>query len=290
MVTIEMRYPEATNLADYLTRAETVILPRKLSERAGPLALDSTGPLRVGVDLGTAYLMLAVLDEQGLPVAGEWQEAQVVRDGLVVDFAGATDLLAGMKQRLERRLGLELTHAASAYPPGVPAVEVRATAHVVEAAGLNCSGLIDEPSAANRVLALREGAVVDVGGGTTGIAIVQDGQVVYTADEPTGGLHFSLVIAGARNLSLEDAEQLKVRPEEQARLYPLVYPVMQKVASIIERHIRKWDVPSITLVGGCSAFRGMAQVVQEMTGRPVQVPNHPMFVTPLGIALHDGLE
>ncbi len=282
-----MRLPEATDLADYLTAAEAAILPRELSERAGPLELEPAIPLRVGVDLGTAYLVLVVLDGQGQSLAGEWQPAQVVRDGLVVDFAGATDLLAGMKQRLEGRLGLRLEHAASAYPPGVPSAEVRSTAHVIEAAGFACSGLIDEPSAANQVLSLKEGAIVDVGGGTTGIAIVRDGRVVYTADEPTGGLHFSLVIAGALDLTLEEAEKLKVQPGQQPRLYPLVYPVMEKVASIVGRHIRDWNVGSITLVGGCSAFRGMAQVVQEKTGLPTHVPVQPLFVTPLGIALTD---
>ena len=49
-----------------------------------------------------------------------------------------------------------------------------------------CTGLVDEPSAANAVLGLRDGVVVDVGGGTTGIAVVRDGEVVHTADEATG--------------------------------------------------------------------------------------------------------
>jgi ethanolamine utilization protein EutJ len=47
----------------------------------------------VGVDLGTAYTVLAVLDEEGTPIAGEYRFAQVVRDGLVVDFIGAVDIL-----------------------------------------------------------------------------------------------------------------------------------------------------------------------------------------------------
>ncbi len=167
-----------------------MILPRRLSENAEPAPLPPETKLRVGVDLGTAYLVLVVTDESGAPVAGEWQFAQVVRDGLVLDFIGAIDLLRSMKQRVEQRIGRELTHAASGYPPGVPMAEVRATAHVVEAAGMECSGLIDEPSAANNVLMLREGAIVDVGGGTTGIAVLDDNKVVYTADEPTGGTPF----------------------------------------------------------------------------------------------------
>ena len=282
--------PIRTDLADLLARADETILPREVSERAAPLELRSQARLRVGVDLGTAYLVLVVLDGNGHPLAGEWQFAEVVRDGLVVDFVGAADLLRGMKARLERRLGRELTSAASAYPPGVPQVEVRATSHVLEAAGFQCSGLVDEPSAANLVLRLQDGAIVDVGGGTTGIAVVRDGRVIYTADEPTGGTHFSLVVAGSQNLSFAEAEALKLRPEEQARLFPLLRPVMEKVGSIILRHIEGRNVPSITLVGGSSAFPGMAEVVAEYTDLPTWVPPNPLFVTPLGIALHDALQ
>ena len=141
--------------------------------------------MHVGVDLGTAYLVLVVLDQNHQPIIGEYQFAEVVRDGLVVDFIGAVDRLREMKQRVEHRLGRELTHAASGYPPGVPEAERRATANVVEAVGMHCTNLVDEPSAANALLKLQNGAIVDVGGGTTGISILQDGEVVYTADEAT---------------------------------------------------------------------------------------------------------
>jgi ethanolamine utilization protein EutJ len=281
------RSPVGGSLTEYLVQAESVILPRHLSEAATPLPAPVSGRLRVGVDLGTAYLVLAVLDESGVPLAGEWQFAQVVRDGLVVDFIGAVDLVRGMKHRIERRIGRELTHAATGYPPGVPRVEARAKMHVVEAAGMDCSASVDEPTAANEVLRLREGAIVDVGGGTTGIAVLRGGAVVHTADEATGGTHFSLVIAGAHDISFEEAEALKVRKEEQPRLLPLVRPVMEKVASIILRHVREWNVGSITLVGGCSSFLGMAEVVREYTGLATEVPHSPVFVTPLGMALSD---
>ena len=257
-----------------------------------PPPLDETprGPLRVGVDLGTAYLTVVVLNEDNQPIAGEYQFAQVARDGLVVDFVGAVDLVRAMKARLEGRIGRELTHAASAFPPGVPQAEVRATANVVEAAGMACTGLVDEPSAANAVLKVDNGAIVDVGGGTTGIAIVQDGEVVYTADEATGGTHFSLVIAGAHDITFEEAEALKVDPAEQTRLGPVVRPVMEKVASITARHLEGFDVAEIILVGGTSAFPRMAEVVSEYTGIPAWSPEHPMFPTPLGMACNDNPE
>ena len=245
------------------------------------------GAYRVGVDLGTAYTVLIVLDENDQPLAGTYRFANVVRDGLVVDFIGAIDLLRELKREVEARLGFELTHAATGYPPGVPFVEVRATANVVRAAGFDCRGEVDEPTAANAVLQIRDGAVVDVGGGTTGIAIVREGQVVYTADEATGGTHFTLVVAGALNISFDDAEKLKVDAREQDRLYPLVRPVMEKVGSIVARHIFDHDVDRIYLVGGTANFKGIAQVVEETTGVRTIVPTQPLFVTPLGIAMMD---
>ena len=271
---------------NWLARAQTVIHlnPDGVFR---PLEEPPTGPLKVGVDLGTAYTVLVVLDEAGEPLAGEYQFSQVVRDGLVVDYLGAVDILKDLKRRVEERLHRQLVHAASAYPPGVPRAEVRATAHVVEAAGMDCSGLLDEPSAANNVLAMRDGVIVDVGGGTTGLAVVEDGKIVYTADEPTGGTHFSLVIAGATGVSFEQAEELKKTAGEQQRLFPLVRPVMEKVGTIIARHIRGSKVPAITLVGGTALFPGMAEVVAEVTGLPTEIPRYPMFITPLGIAMQD---
>jgi ethanolamine utilization protein EutJ len=278
--------------AAILARAANV-LRRVGDPEPPPLPSAPQGPLRVGVDLGTAYLVLVVLDAQGNPLAGEYQFAQVVRDGLVVDYVGAVDLLTAMKVRVERRLGRELTHAASAYPPGVPRAEVQSTANVVEAAGMRCLDLIDEPSAANALLGLQQGAVVDVGGGTTGIAIIEDGKVVYIADEATGGTHFSLVIAGAHDISFEEAEAMKLDPAQQQRLLPVVRPVIEKVANITARHVAQYELQSgnaveqLTLVGGTSAFPGMAEVVQEYTGIPTRVPDHALFVTPVGIALQD---
>lgn len=286
-MTVEAPARARLTLEQYLAQAESVILPRHLSETAPLIDLPYDRKLRVGVDLGTAYLALVVLDEDGLPLAGEWQFAQVVRDGLVVDYIGATDLLRGMKQRVERRIGRKLEHAASGFPPGVPQAEVRTTANVIEAAEMDCSGLIDEPSAANRVLLKQDGVIVDVGGGTTGVAVLKGGEVIYTADEPTGGTHFSLVIAGAMNISFEEAEKIKTTASEQSRLLPVVRPVMEKIASITSRHIQGFDVSMVTLVGGSSAFSGMAEVVQRYLGIPTQVPVNPVFVTPLGMALSD---
>jgi ethanolamine utilization protein EutJ len=272
------------NLDSLLAQTESVMANRL---RPAPGGVRDHGPVHVGVDLGTAYTVFLVLDQNHRPIAGEYRFAEIVRDGLVVDFVGAVALVKEMKARIEARLGFGLETAASGYPPGVPLAEVRATGNVLRAAGLECSGLVDEPTAANNVLQIENGAIVDVGGGTTGVAVFKDGKVVYTADEPTGGTHFTLVIAGALNIPFEQAERLKTTPAEQPRLFPLVRPVMEKVGAIVRRHIAGHEVDTLYLVGGTCAYPGMDQVIAEYTGVKTLLPGNPLFVTPLGIAMHN---
>jgi ethanolamine utilization protein EutJ len=245
-----------------------------------------SAPLTVkgGVDLGTAYVVLVALDGEDRPLAAAYEAADVVRDGVVTDFVGAVDVLRRLRQQVEDRLGVALPGAHGAFPPGVAAGSVRAVRHAIESAGIECTGLVDEPSAANAVLGLRDGVVVDIGGGTTGVAVVQGGTVVHTADEPTGGTHLSLVIAGALGVTVEEAERLKKDPREQPRLFPLVRPVMEKVASIVSANTRGWPTPRVYLVGGTAAFPGFADVVSQASGLDAVVPVAPLFVTPLGIA------
>ena len=240
--------------------------------------------IKAGVDLGTAYVVLVALDADDWPLAAAFEAADVVRDGVVTDFMGAVDVLRRLKQQVEGRLGTAIPGAHGAFPPGVALGSVRAVQHVIDSVGMECTGLVDEPSAANAVLQLRDGVVVDIGGGTTGVAVVQDGKVVHTADEATGGTHLTLVIAGALGVSFEEAERLKKDPAEQPRLFPLVRPVMEKVASIISANTRGWPTPQVYLVGGTAAFPGFAGVVSQASGQGAIVPVAPLFVTPLGIA------
>lgn len=239
-----------------------------------------------GVDLGTAYIVLAVLDENYQPVAGAYRFADVVKDGMVVDYIGAIRIVKELKQELEEKLGTTLTYAAAALPPGTFTLDSGAITHVVQGAGFELTKLLDEPTAANAVLNIKNGAIVDIGGGTTGIAILKDGQVIYVADEPTGGTHFSLVIAGAYKLSFDEADQYKRDSRHHKELLPVLRPVIEKVASIINRHVRDYPVKEIYLVGGTCCLEGIEDVIAKQINLPIYKPRNPMFVTPLGIALN----
>lgn len=238
-----------------------------------------------GVDLGTACVVLAVLDENRKPVAGAYRYADVVRDGMVVDYIGAVQIVRELKTQIEEQLGTELIYAAAAIPPGTDTLDSGAIKNVVCAAGFELTSLTDEPTAANEVLKIQNGAVVDIGGGTTGISVLKDGKVVYIADEPTGGTHFSLVISGAYRKSFEDAELYKRNAENHKELLPVVKPVIEKVASIISQHIKDFDVQEISLVGGTCCLSGIETIIEKQTGVYTHKPKNPMFVTPLGIAM-----
>jgi ethanolamine utilization protein EutJ len=238
-----------------------------------------------GVDLGTACVVVAVLDENKQPAAGEYLYADVVRDGMVVDYMGAIDIIRGMKKRLEETLGTELLYAAAAIPPGTGELDGGAIKNVVMGAGFELTNVLDEPTAANEVLGLKNGAVVDIGGGTTGISILKDGEVIYVADEPTGGTHFSLVVAGAKKMPFADAELYKRDPAHHAELLPVLRPVVEKVSSIIAKHIAGYEIDEIVLVGGTCCLAGIETIIESRLGIKARKPVNPLFVTPLGIAL-----
>jgi ethanolamine utilization protein EutJ len=260
---------------DALERCLTETVPVSAHER-----------LRVGVDLGTAYIVVVVLNEAGQPVACALEPAAVVRDGLVVDYIGATHIVRGLADGLSERLGRKLTHAAIAVPPGTGEKDCKTHRYVVEGAGLEVTGVLDEPTAANAVLGVRDGAIVDIGGGTTGLSVFKNGEVVYVADEATGGTHVTLVLAGNYGLTPHEAETFKKEPERQAEILNVVRPVVQKMASIVARHIEGRDVRVVHLVGGTCCLEGMETVMEKELGVPVRKPANPLLVTPLGIALN----
>ena len=63
-------------------------------------SFDKNEKLYVGVDLGTAYIVLVVLDSNCNPIATELQYAEVVRDGLVVNYSKACEIVKELKLNL----------------------------------------------------------------------------------------------------------------------------------------------------------------------------------------------
>jgi ethanolamine utilization protein EutJ len=262
---------------------------RRIQALEAALALDGSrgakGPLFAGVDLGTAYIVTAVVDARGMPVAGVLTRSKsCVRDGLVLDYIGAVSILRQQVQILQQA-GFTVHDAAAAYPPGTAGRNASVFRNVLESVGLEVTVLTDEPSAAGVALEISDGVVVDIGGGTTGISVIHGGEVVYTADEPTGGIHVDLVLAGHFKIPVEEAEILKRDPSRQSDLFPLIRPVFEKMASIVKCHLAVHSAEFLYLVGGTSEFPGIDGIMERHTGLKVVKPLTPLLVTPLGIAL-----
>ena len=242
------------------------------------------GRLKVGVDLGTANTVLAVVDTSNRPIAGISAPSHAIQDGVIVNYYECVQLVTRLKETLEERLGTELTYAAAAIPPGVSEGSVKSIGYVLEGAGFEVTNIVDEPTAAAAVLKIRDGAVVDVGGGTTGISILKDGKVIYTDDEATGGTHMTMTVAGHYRIPYEEAELLKRQPDKQDEIFPVIKATVEKMALITEKFLKGYEVPAIYVVGGSSMFREFTYVFEKHLKLPVYQPVHPLLVTPLGIA------
>jgi ethanolamine utilization protein EutJ len=255
------------------------------SRLTSPVIPKKGQQIRVGLDLGTASIVLVVLDRDGEPLALARTMASVVRDGLVVDFNGARVICERLRKKLEAILGLALTRAALAVPPGTSDRDQATHSYVSQAAGLEVDSILDEPVAANLLLGINNGALADLGGGTTGAAAFKDGHMVVSFDEPTGGHHLSLVIAGHMKIPLEKAEVFKLDPKNHKDVAPMVGPVLSKMGRILKNGLSGLDIPVLWLVGGTAAAPGAGEMISRETGLTVKVATRPDLVTPAGIAL-----
>jgi len=261
---------------------DTIITRFAEQVRGGETACPN-GPMRLGVDLGTANLVLSVVDADNNPVAGAWQHTTVVRDGIVVDWTGAVHFVKALKEQLEQRLNTRFTTASVSIPPGISEGTIRVFTNVLTASDLIPDEVVDEPVAAARVLGVTDGCVIDIGHGTTGVSVLNGGRVVTSVDEPTGGHHMTLVLAGAHNISYDEAEDLKQRQGNE--IFGVIRPTVEKMATIAARAIAGYEVSQVYLVGGSSCFDAAPGVFSDILELPVHRPAEPLFVTPLGIPM-----
>jgi len=191
-----------------------------------------------------------------------------------------------MLAQLRSASPLPIEKGATSFPPQTEYANVNATRYILEGAGIDVLNVLDEPSAANQILKLTSGAVVDVGGGTTGVAVIKDGKIDFTCDEATGGVHLSLVVAGNYKIDYEAAEKLKADPNRHSEIVPVVRPVIEKIASIVKESLEPFtDLSDVCLVGGTCELDGFTEIVQDVLQINTFRPDKPQFITPLGIAL-----
>ncbi|MBM7365383.1 ethanolamine utilization protein EutJ [Gordonia hydrophobica] len=246
-------------------------------------AAQVSGPVRTGIDLGTATCVLVTIDEEGAPVWIDATPTAAIRDGVVVDFAEAAAATTRLRARAEERLQRELTTAATCYPPCVGEAESRACRFVLEAAGFEEVSLIDEVSAANLALGVRDGVVVDVGGGSTGVGVFRNGSLELLDDRPGGGHHLDLILSGAFGIDQDEAERRK-REGSDGEFLSILRPGFERIAQNIADLTRGADDLDVHLAGGALMYPGADSVIAAFLDRTVHSYPNANLITPLGIA------
>ncbi len=211
-------------------------------------------------------------------------------------------------------------------PLGMSGVRLEAKIHIVTAAvtsaqnivkccnkaGLNVIDIVLEPLAsAQAVLADDERelgvCMIDIGGGTTDIAVFQGGSIKETAVLGLGGYHLSNDIAVGLRTPFEEAERIKKRfgmasarylsgddvitvpsvggrrPREVSRkiLCEIIEPRVEEILTLARQEVLRSGledrIPSgVVLTGGASALGGLTDLAEEIFEAPVRqgIPGH----------------
>ena len=139
--------------------------------------------------------VLAVGDEAKMMLGrtpGNITAIRPLRDGVIADFEVAEEMIKHFIRKVHKRRSLASPQMIICVPSGSTAVERRAIQESAEAAGARRVFLIEEPMAAaiGAGLPVTEptgSMVVDIGGGTTEVAVLSLGGIVYSQSVRVGG-------------------------------------------------------------------------------------------------------
>ncbi len=123
---------------------------------------------------------------------GNIQAIRPLRDGVIADFEVAEEMIKHFIRKVHNRRSFASPMVIICVPSGSTAVERRAIQDSAEAAGARRVFLIEEPMAAaiGAGLPVTEptgSMVVDIGGGTTEVAVLSLGGIVYARSVRVGG-------------------------------------------------------------------------------------------------------
>ena len=139
--------------------------------------------------------VLAVGEEAKLMLGrtpGNIQAIRPLRDGVIADFEVAEEMIKHFIRKVHNRRSFASPMIIVCIPSGSTAVERRAIQEGTENAGARKVFLIEEPMAAaiGAGLPVTEPSgsmVVDIGGGTTEVAVISLGGIVYARSVRVGG-------------------------------------------------------------------------------------------------------
>ena len=291
----------------------------------------------IGIDLGTANTLVNVKDQgivlrepsvvavKGDKLLAVGDEAKrmlgrtpgsvtairPLKDGVIADFYITEEMLRYFIKKATARYYLIKPRVLIAIPSGITEVERRAVKESAEAAGARRVHLIEEPMAAaiGVGLPVQEAAgnmIVDIGGGTTEVALISLSGIVYSRSVRCAGdeLDDAIISYMRRTYNLmvgeRTAEDIKIRIGS-------AYPLPQELSIEVKGRdlvaglpktvtIRSEEVDAvrttlercppelaadlvdrgIVLAGGGALLRGLDQLLHEQTGLPIHIAEDPL--------------
>ncbi|MBC7419406.1 MAG: rod shape-determining protein [Bdellovibrio sp.] len=177
-----------------------------------------------------------------------------IRDGVIADFDATQTMMKYFLAKVLKSASLSRPQVVVSLPYGVTEVEKKAVIQACRSAGARRTILIDEPMAAaiGANLAIKEASgqmIIDIGGGTTEIAVIALADIVYCEPLRMGGHKFDEAIirymkdskklivdeAGAEHLKIELGTALPkkniISIEVEGRDLDTGFPRKQKVTS-----------------------------------------------------------
>ncbi len=160
---------------------------------------------------------------------GEIEAIRPMRDGVIADFEVAEAMIKHFIRKVHNRRSFASPRIVVCVPSGATAVERRAIQESALSAGARKVEIIEEPMAAaiGAGLPVTEptgSMVVDVGGGTTEVAVLSLGGIVYSRSVRVGGDKMDDAIVGyirrMYNLLIGEASAERIKKEVGSAMIP----------------------------------------------------------------------
>ena len=292
----------------------------------------------IAIDLGTANTLIyargegIVLDEPSIVALNQnnvpvttGHEARLMhekthrnirtvrplRDGVIADFEVAEHMIRGMIKKVKMKWYSSTRQMVICVPSGITEVERRAVRDSAEHAGAKEVYLVDEPMAAAIGIGLDVhepvgSMIVDIGGGTTEIAVIALSGIVYAQSVRLGGdeLNDDIInyfrrnhnlLIGERTAENEELEMITkgrdlvngvprtrhiTSKDAREAIAESVNTIVESITKSLEQTPPELSADildrGIMLTGGGALLKNLDKLIMETTDLPVHIAEDPL--------------
>ena len=250
----------------------------------------------IGIDLGTANILVTVkgrgivlkepsvlamdrITNQILATGHEAKEmlgrtpegikaVRPLKDGVIADFTATQLLLKNILTKIRHRYNCGRPRVVVGVPSGITEVEERAVEEAIMQAGAREAYIIEEPMAAAIGAGIEIGEpsgniVVDIGGGTTEVAVISLGGVVVSKSLRIGGDEVDDAIVSylkkEMNLAIGEttAEEIKIQIGS-------AYPLMTEQSMEVKGRDLMTGLPRHVIINSTQIMQAMRDPIAQI--------------------------